>query len=251
MKFTDGSDFTANDVIYSFCRAPRVENSPSSFAIYSRGVAGMTAPDPLTLVVKTAGPYPLLPSEVSTIFILSAKANGAGRGDVRPAGMQGHRHLPQDRGVQRRHGGDRNRRLQARALHQGRPHHPRAQRRLLGREAAVAARHLPAHHQRGPARRRAARGRRRRDRERPDPGPRAGQGESQLQGGAGTVRPASSTCISTMSTMRPRASPAPTARIHSATSACARRSPRRSTATPSSRASWAGSRWRPASCCRR
>ncbi|MGH8735695.1 MAG: ABC transporter substrate-binding protein, partial [Burkholderiales bacterium] len=78
VKFSDGSDFTANDVIYSFCRAPRVENSPSSFAIYSRGVAGMTAPDPLTLVVKTAGPYPVLPSEVSTIFILSAKANGAG-----------------------------------------------------------------------------------------------------------------------------------------------------------------------------
>jgi peptide/nickel transport system substrate-binding protein len=79
VKFSDGSDFTANDVIYSFCRAPRVENSPSSFAIYSRGVAGMTAPDPLTLVMKTAGPYPVLPSEASTIFILSAKANGAGQ----------------------------------------------------------------------------------------------------------------------------------------------------------------------------
>src|SRR5262245_38341009 len=78
VKFTDGSDFTANDVIYSFCRAPRVENSPSSFAIYSRAVVGMTAPDPLTLIVKTAGPYPLIPSEVSTIAILSAKANGAG-----------------------------------------------------------------------------------------------------------------------------------------------------------------------------
>jgi peptide/nickel transport system substrate-binding protein len=78
VKFNDGSDFTANDVIYSFCRAPRVENSPSSFAIYSRAVTGMTAPDPLTLVMTTAGPYPLLPSEVSTIAILSAKANGAG-----------------------------------------------------------------------------------------------------------------------------------------------------------------------------
>jgi peptide/nickel transport system substrate-binding protein len=79
VKFTDGSDFTANDVIYSFCRAPRVENSPSSFAIYSRAVTDMTAPDPLTLIVKTAGPYPLLPSEASTIAILSAKANGAGQ----------------------------------------------------------------------------------------------------------------------------------------------------------------------------
>src|SRR5262245_35797518 len=78
VKFSDGSPFTANDVIYSFCRAPRVENSPSSFAIYSRAVADMKAPDPLTLTVTTAGPYPLLPNEVSTIAILSATANGAG-----------------------------------------------------------------------------------------------------------------------------------------------------------------------------
>src|SRR2546426_1971343 len=79
VKFSDGSAFTANDVIYSFCRAPRVENSPSSFAIYSRSVMDMTAPDPLTLVVRTSGPYPLLPTEASTIAILSAKANGAGQ----------------------------------------------------------------------------------------------------------------------------------------------------------------------------
>jgi peptide/nickel transport system substrate-binding protein len=78
VRFTDGSEFTANDVIYSLCRAPRVENSPSSFAIYSRAITGMRAPDPLTLVVTTPGPYPLLPSELSTIAILSATANGAG-----------------------------------------------------------------------------------------------------------------------------------------------------------------------------
>src|SRR5215471_17900654 len=78
VRFTGGSEFTANDVIYSICRAPRVENSPSSFAIYSRAITGMRAPDPLTLIVKTAAPYPLIPSEVSTIAILSAKANGAG-----------------------------------------------------------------------------------------------------------------------------------------------------------------------------
>jgi len=78
VRFTDGSEFTANDVIYSICRAPRVENSPSSFAIYSRAITDMRAPDPLTLVVQTPGPYPLLPSELSTIAIISATANGAG-----------------------------------------------------------------------------------------------------------------------------------------------------------------------------
>ena len=78
VKFTDGSDFTANDVIYSFCRVPQIENSPSSLAINVRAITGMTAPDPLTLLVTTAQAHPLLPNEMSTIAILSAKANGAG-----------------------------------------------------------------------------------------------------------------------------------------------------------------------------
>ncbi len=78
VKFSNGDDFTANDVIYSYCRAPRVENSPSSFGIYVREISAMSAPDPLTLVIKTPAPHPLLPTELSTIAILSAKANGAG-----------------------------------------------------------------------------------------------------------------------------------------------------------------------------
>jgi peptide/nickel transport system substrate-binding protein len=78
VKFSTGDGFTANDVIYSYCRAPRVESSPSSFGIYVRQISGMSAPDPLTLVIKTAAPHPLLPTELSTIAILSAKANGAG-----------------------------------------------------------------------------------------------------------------------------------------------------------------------------
>lgn len=78
VKFSNGDDFTANDVIYSYCRAPRVENSPSSFGIYLREIAAMSAPDPLTVVVKTEKPHPLLATELSTIGILSAKANGAG-----------------------------------------------------------------------------------------------------------------------------------------------------------------------------
>lgn len=78
VKFSDGSDFTANDVIYTLCRVPRVENSPSSFVIYTRAVTAATAPDPHTVILKTAQPHPLLPAELSTIAILSGKANGAG-----------------------------------------------------------------------------------------------------------------------------------------------------------------------------
>jgi peptide/nickel transport system substrate-binding protein len=78
VKFTDGSELTANDVIYTFCRAPRVENSPSSLALNVRAVVAMAAPDPLTVVMKTEAPYPLLPSDIVNVRILSAKANGAG-----------------------------------------------------------------------------------------------------------------------------------------------------------------------------
>ena len=56
VKFSDGSDFTANDAIYTMCRAPRVENSPSSYGIHTRPIAGMSAPDPLTLIIKTSEP---------------------------------------------------------------------------------------------------------------------------------------------------------------------------------------------------
>src|ERR1043166_9555489 len=52
-KFTDGSELTANYVIYTFCRAPRVENSPSSLALNVRAVVDMAAPDPLTGIMKT------------------------------------------------------------------------------------------------------------------------------------------------------------------------------------------------------
>ncbi|TWA80294.1 peptide/nickel transport system substrate-binding protein [Azospirillum brasilense] len=76
VKFHDGTEFTAQDFIYSVCRIPNVANSPSSFTVYTKGIAGIEAPDPHTLVIKTAKPYPLLPVELSTFGIISAKAAG-------------------------------------------------------------------------------------------------------------------------------------------------------------------------------
>ena len=132
VKFTDGSDFTANDVIYSFCRVPQIENSPSSLAINVRAITGMTAPDPLTLLVTTAQAHPLLPSEMSTIAILSAKANGAGAVTFDRQACKGVGTYPKTEAFNCRRGGDRHRAVQARPLHQGRPHHPGAQRGLSG-----------------------------------------------------------------------------------------------------------------------
>src|SRR5258708_37869837 len=88
-KFTDGGDLTANDVIYSYCRAPRVENSPSSMALNVRAIIDMKAPDPLPLSIKTDDAHPLLPAEISTVAIISAKANGAGEVTFDRAECQG------------------------------------------------------------------------------------------------------------------------------------------------------------------
>lgn len=77
VKFHDGTPFTADDVLFSFERAPNVEGSPASFAIYSRGKT-LTKVDEHTVHIKTAAPYPLMPNDVSQIFIVSRKhASGA------------------------------------------------------------------------------------------------------------------------------------------------------------------------------
>ena len=77
VKFHDGSPFTADDVLFSFERAPNVENSPSSFGIYIKGKT-LTKVDDYTIHIKTAAPYPLMPNDLSTIYIISKKnATGA------------------------------------------------------------------------------------------------------------------------------------------------------------------------------
>lgn len=82
VKFHDGSDFTAQDVVFSLDRVPNVPNSPSSFAAYSKQITEKIIVDPLTIRFKTAAPYPLMPNDMSTIFILSARsAKGAETAD--------------------------------------------------------------------------------------------------------------------------------------------------------------------------
>jgi peptide/nickel transport system substrate-binding protein len=81
VKFHDGTDFDAKDVIYSVCRIPMVKDSPSSFEIYTKAIAGMEAPDPHTLIIKTDTAYPLLPTELNNWGIISAESNGV-EGDI-------------------------------------------------------------------------------------------------------------------------------------------------------------------------
>ena len=70
VKFHNGQPFTADDVVFTFKRAPNVPNSPSGFGIYARGKT-VEKVDDHTVLFKTAAAYPLMPNDLSTIYIIS------------------------------------------------------------------------------------------------------------------------------------------------------------------------------------
>ena len=74
VKFSDGSPFTAADVLFTFDRVPKVPNSPSSYKIYLQEITKVEAVDPFTVRITTEKPYPLLPTNMASLPILSAKA---------------------------------------------------------------------------------------------------------------------------------------------------------------------------------
>jgi len=76
VKWHDGSPFTADDVVFTFDRAVNVPNSPSSFGTYIKGKTAEKVDD-LTVHIKTAKPYPLMPNDLST-FVIVSKKNGEG-----------------------------------------------------------------------------------------------------------------------------------------------------------------------------
>lgn len=77
VKFHDGSPFTADDVLFTFERAPAVPNSPSSFGTYTKGKK-LIKVDDHTIHIKTERPYPLMPNDLSTVLIISTeKGTGA------------------------------------------------------------------------------------------------------------------------------------------------------------------------------
>ncbi len=73
VTFSNGKPFTAQDVIFTFCRTLKNETKVSdSFADITGNFASVTSPDPQTLVIETIAPEPLLPNLLSGLGILSA-----------------------------------------------------------------------------------------------------------------------------------------------------------------------------------
>lgn len=74
VTFHDGTPFTADDVAFSLARAPKVPNSPSSYAQYTKLIERVEVVDPHTVRLHTKGPAPTLLVDLVAIAIISRTA---------------------------------------------------------------------------------------------------------------------------------------------------------------------------------
>lgn len=74
VKFHDGSELTAEDVVFSLERPATLTTSPGPFTSFVKSIVARIIVDPWTLRLKTAVPYAMLPYDLNSIFIVSKKA---------------------------------------------------------------------------------------------------------------------------------------------------------------------------------
>ena len=74
VKFSDGSEMTADDVFWSMDRPATIVNSPGKFDVYTKAIASKKIVDPYTIRFITKEPYPLMLADLTSIYIVSKKA---------------------------------------------------------------------------------------------------------------------------------------------------------------------------------
>ena len=73
VKFHDGTEFTAEDVAFSIDR-PASMGGMGGFTVFTRPIVAKYAPDAYTIQLRTATPYPNLPSDMASLAILQKRA---------------------------------------------------------------------------------------------------------------------------------------------------------------------------------
>lgn len=73
VKFSDGTPLTAEDVVFSLNRVPLVPNAPAPLTIYLQQIVKVEAIDDRTVQITTENPYPLVPNNLTSVPIMSAK----------------------------------------------------------------------------------------------------------------------------------------------------------------------------------
>jgi peptide/nickel transport system substrate-binding protein len=73
VKFHDGTDFSAEDVAFSIDRVGKIPNSPGPFTVYTKAIKEVQIVDPHTIRFRTGTVYPILPNDLSAIYIVSKK----------------------------------------------------------------------------------------------------------------------------------------------------------------------------------
>jgi peptide/nickel transport system substrate-binding protein len=74
-KFQNGNAFVPDDVVFTMERIPKVPNSPSNFAAYTKPVTSTEVVDEHTIRLHTKGAFPLLPTYLSLFFIINRKTD--------------------------------------------------------------------------------------------------------------------------------------------------------------------------------
>jgi len=74
VKFHDGSELTAEDVVYSLERPATITNSPGSYVPFTRPLVSRQVVDRYTVRLKTASAYAMVPYDLNSVFIVSKRA---------------------------------------------------------------------------------------------------------------------------------------------------------------------------------